>query len=173
MEKFLSSPIEGLLLGMSNFWNTSLEILLHGISNVDQNFRFVFSNMENFLSSPIENLFLGFSSIWNTVFISDTSMEKSESEEDESIISTTVLQVSKLCSVIFVGLQNSFNISMGYITSGLFFLLNNVFIGSIYFVYWIWNLLWSSILSLFLMVTSVLPSPDDILVPLPPEVRLK
>ena len=144
------------MLGFSDIWNT---LFTAGA--------FVFTNLERFLSSPIENLFLGVSNVWNTLFTGGTS----KSESEETIFSTTILQVSKLFSVIFTGLQNSFNITMGFITSGLFFLLNNVFIGSIHFVYWIWNLLWSSILSLFLMVTSVFPSPDDILVPLPPEVR--
>ena len=88
--------------------------------------------MERFLSSPIENLFLGVSNIWNTIF-TDSTTTKPESEE--SIFSTTVLQVSKLYSVIFIGLQNSFSITMGFITSGVFVLLNNVFIGCIQIFY--------------------------------------
>ena len=72
LDKFLSSPIENLLCG---------------ISSTDQKFRFVFSNMERFLSSPIENLFLGVSNIWNTIFTDGTTTNP---ESEESIFSTTV-----------------------------------------------------------------------------------
>ena len=169
METFLSSVFSNVGQTFSLVFLSMKTFLSSPLENVGQTFSLVFSSMETFLSSPLENLFSAFSNVWGWFFSSPSGQpsEDSESGESENILYSSILLVSKFSSEIITGFQNSFNITMGCITSGLFFLFNNVFIGCIQFFYWSWSLLWSSILSLFLMITSVFPSPDDILVPVP------
>ena len=169
MGQTLSSLLSNVGQTFSLVFSTMWTFLSSPLENVGQTISLVFSNMETFLSSPLENLFSAFSNVWGWFFNSPSGQpsEDSESGESENILYSSILLVSKFGSMVITGFQNSFNVTMGFITSGLFFLLNNVFIGCIQFFYWSWSLLWSSILSLFLMITSVFPSPDDILVPVP------